>query len=75
MTASPTVECVETLHCRAYVCDDELIEEFQANAEWELLFYPVRITCCGDLLNLRGIAMCHLFKPLEDHLSCSLFVL
>lgn len=41
MTASPTVECVEVLRCRAYVCEDDLIEEFQANAQWELLFYPV----------------------------------
>lgn len=43
MTASPTVECVDVLQCRAYVCEDELIEEFQANAQWEILHYPVSI--------------------------------
>lgn len=42
MTASPTVECVEVLQSKAYVCEDDLIEEFEANAEWELLFYKVR---------------------------------
>ena len=41
MTASPTVECVEVLQSKAYVCEDELIEEYQANAEWELLTYQV----------------------------------
>ncbi|CAN0205144.1 unnamed protein product, partial [Laminaria digitata] len=40
MTASPTVECVEVLQSKAYVCEDELIEEYQANAKWELLTYP-----------------------------------
>ncbi|CAM9702173.1 unnamed protein product, partial [Hapterophycus canaliculatus] len=39
MTASPTVECVQVLQSKAYVCEDDLIEEFQANAPWELLFY------------------------------------
>ncbi|CBJ48587.1 dicer-like 3 [Ectocarpus siliculosus] len=39
MTASPTIECVEVLQCKAYVCEDDLIEEFQANADWELLSY------------------------------------
>ncbi|CAM9952259.1 unnamed protein product [Scytosiphon promiscuus] len=39
MTASPTVECVQVLQSKAYVCEDDLIEEFQANAQWELLFY------------------------------------
>lgn len=42
MTASPTIECVEVLQCKAYVCEDNLIEEFQANAAWELLSYEVR---------------------------------
>ena len=42
MTASPTVECVQVLQSKAYVCEDDLIEEFQANAEWELLFYKVK---------------------------------
>lgn len=41
MTASPTVECVQVLQSKAYVCEDDLIEEFQANAQWELLFYKV----------------------------------
>ena len=42
MTASPTAECVEVLRCKAYVCEDSLIENYQANAEVELLRYPVR---------------------------------
>lgn len=42
MTASPTVECVQVLQSKAYVCEDDLIEEYQANAQWELLFYKVR---------------------------------
>lgn len=42
MTASPTVECVEVLQSKAYVCEDDLIEDYQANAQWELLFYKVR---------------------------------
>ncbi|CAN0272956.1 unnamed protein product, partial [Ectocarpus sp. 12 AP-2014] len=41
MTASPTIECVEVLQCKAYVCEDDLIEEFQANADWELLSYEI----------------------------------
>ncbi|CAM9365498.1 unnamed protein product, partial [Ascophyllum nodosum] len=40
MTASPTAECVEVLRCKAYVCEDNLIENYQANAEVELLRYP-----------------------------------
>lgn len=41
MTASPTIECVSVLQSRAYVCEDDLIEEYQANAPWEMLYYPV----------------------------------
>ncbi|CAM9476292.1 unnamed protein product [Discosporangium mesarthrocarpum] len=39
MTASPTVECVAVLHCKAYVCEDREIEMYQANADWEVLHY------------------------------------
>lgn len=32
---------MDVLQSQAYVCDDDLIEEYQANAAWEMLYYPV----------------------------------
>lgn len=55
MTASPTVECVEVLQSKAYVCEDDLIEEFQANADWELHFYKVR--CSSTAQNRFFLAL------------------